>query len=227
MTTYTTTYTVSCPACGHDKVRKAGVQSGKQRYRCYACNKRFRHGMELGKRVPAEQVGAAVRMFYMGMSYKQIAEAMADAYDIPEPSKATIYEWVCDYTDKATEAMKDHKADVDDSWVADEMLVRVGGEKMWNWNVMDEKTRYILASLLTRERDAASARKVIQKALDAAQHPQDRQANILHVGTAPALSRHQARPEPRDAGGAEQQPFGAVARHLSLAHQDAARAGQP
>ena len=35
MTTYTTTYTVSCPYCGHDKVRKA----------CEACKKRFRGGI--------------------------------------------------------------------------------------------------------------------------------------------------------------------------------------
>ena len=101
MTTYTktTTYTVSCPYCGHGEVRKAGFQGGYQRYDCKACKKRFRVGMEKGKRVPAERVGHAIRLFYMGTSYKQIAEAMADVYDIPEPSKATIYEWVRDYTD--------------------------------------------------------------------------------------------------------------------------------
>ena len=119
----------------------------------------------------AEQVGAAVRMYYSGMSYKQIAEDMADAYDIPEPSKATVYEWVRDYTDKALERMKDHKADVGDSWVADEMMVGVGGEKMWNWNVMDEKTCYILASHLSRTRTATSARVVMNKALEAAKTP--------------------------------------------------------
>ena len=64
--------------------------------------------------------------------------------------------------------MKEHKADVGDSWVADEMMVSVGGEKMWNWNVMDEKTRYILASRLSRERTAGAARKVMDKALAAA-----------------------------------------------------------
>ena len=40
------------------------------------------------------------------MSYKQIAESMADTCNIPEPSKATIYEWVRDYMDKAVEAMQ-------------------------------------------------------------------------------------------------------------------------
>ena len=171
MTTYASTFTVTCPGCGGGHVKKVGMQAGHQRYQCRACNKKFRHGILKGRRVPAEQVGMAIRSFYMGLSYKQTAEGMADAYDIPEPSKATIYEWVRDYTDKATEAMKEHKADVGDSWVADEMMVDVGGEKMWNWNVMDEDTRYILASRLSRERTAGAARKVMDKALAAAKTP--------------------------------------------------------
>ena len=171
MTTYATTFTVACPACGGDRVKKVGMQASHQRWQCRACNKKFRRDIEEGKRVPAEQVGAAVRMYYSGLSYKQVAENMADANDIPEPSKATVYEWVRDYTDKAVERMKDHKADVGDSWVADEMMVDVGGEKMWNWNVMDEKTRYILASHLARTRTAGQARKVMEKAMDAAKTP--------------------------------------------------------
>ena len=55
--------------------------------------------MPEGRRVSAEQMGMAVRMFYSGMSYKQIGETVADAFDIPEPSKSTIYEWVKEYTD--------------------------------------------------------------------------------------------------------------------------------
>ena len=70
-----------------------------------------------------------------------------------------------------TKAMKDHKADVGDSWVADEMQVNVGGEKIWNWNVMDEKTRYVLASHLSRTPTAGSMRKVINEALAAANSP--------------------------------------------------------
>ena len=49
----------------------------------------------------------AVRMFYSGMSYKQIAETVADAFNIPEPSKSTIYDWVVDYTDKATATLRE------------------------------------------------------------------------------------------------------------------------
>ena len=124
-----------------------------------------------GRRVPAEQIGAAIRMFYSGMSYKQIGENMADMYDIPEPSKQTIYAWVKTYTDVATDRMDDYKAEVGDHWVADEMLVDVGGEQFWNWNVMDADTRYILASHLSPFRDAKAAEAVMLKASNAASKP--------------------------------------------------------
>lgn len=171
--TETTTYTVNCPACGSDHVVKDGKQSGEQRYRCKPCQKRFRAGGKAeGRRMDSDMVGSAIRDYYTGKSYKQIAEGLKDEYDLPnEPSKATIYEWVRDYTDKALKQMKGHKAKAGGHWVADEMQVKVGGQKMWLWNVMDSKTRYILSSHLTPRRDANAARVVLRKASLAADKP--------------------------------------------------------
>ena len=167
-----TTYAINCPACESERVVKDGFQRGTQRYECKACQKKFRaNGKAQGRRIPSEWIGAAIRDYYTGMSYKQIGEGMASRYDIPEPSKATIYEWVRDFTDKAVEEMANHKATTGDHWVADEMQVDVGGEKAWLWNVMDWRSRYILASHLSRERDAQAAKTVFRKALAAADKP--------------------------------------------------------
>ena len=69
----------------------------------------------------AEMMGSAIRDYYTGKSYKQIAEGLKEEYDLPkEPSKATIYEWVRDYTDKALKQMGGHKAKTGGHWVADE-----------------------------------------------------------------------------------------------------------
>ena len=171
--TETTTKTVNCPSCDADHVIKIGKQSGQQRYRCKSCNKKFRAGGKAeGRKMDAEMMGSAIRDFYTGKSYKQIAEGLKEEYDLPkEPSKATVYEWVRDYTDKAMSQMKNHKAKTGGHWVADEMQVDVGGKKMWLWNVMDSKTRYILASHLTPRRDANAARVVLRKAALAADKP--------------------------------------------------------
>ena len=173
--TETKTIKIDCPDCHSTHVVKMGKQNGQQRYLCRGCSNAFRaNGMPEGRQASAEQMGMAVRMFYSGMSYKQIAEAMSDAFNIPEPSKSTLYDWVVDYTDQATTTLgkPEFKADTGPEWVADEMQVVVGGEKMWNWNVMDEKTRFILASHLSKERNLKAAETVMEKAEAAAKkHP--------------------------------------------------------
>ncbi len=173
--TTTTTYTVACPDCQGDKIKKHGFQKGEQRYFCKTCKKAFRAGDKAeGRRMDAEMMGSAIRDFYTGKSYKQIAEGLKDEYDLSnEPSKATLYEWVRDYTQKAAKELEGRKAKTGDQWVADEMAVKIDGyeKPLWLWNVMDSETKYILATHLTPSRDANAARAVLRKAIAAADNP--------------------------------------------------------
>jgi len=172
MAEFTKTYTFNCPYCGNTKIVKNGRQFGKQRYLCKSCRKQFNDtGAVNGYRVPAEHIGAAIGMYYRGMSYKQIGEHMADAYDMDEPEKSTIYQWVKDHSEVAADAMQDYPAHTSGKWVADEMQVKVGGENLWNWNVMDASTRYVLASHLSPNRDQRAAIAVMEKAAAAADGP--------------------------------------------------------
>ncbi len=172
MAKFTKTETINCPYCPSEDVVKNGRRSGYQRYLCRGCSKQFTSaGFLHGRRIAPERIGASVRMFYSGMSYKQIGETMADMYDMPEPAKASIYHWVKTYTDTAVREMEKHPAHTGGHWVADEMMVAVGGEKYWNWNVMDSETRYILASHLSKERTAGAAKTVMRKALKSADSP--------------------------------------------------------
>lgn len=163
---------LNCPACDSESIIKQGKRNGYQRYMCKDCRKKFSDsGNTKGHRYPPEQIGAAVRMFYSGMSYKAIAEHMEDMFDIPEPSKRTIYQWVKEYTDAATDEMADYPAHTGGDWVADEMVVWVGGEKYWHWNIMDASTRYILASYLSKNRDTRAATTVMKRAAAASAEP--------------------------------------------------------
>ena len=169
----TTRRAVKCPYCGHDKPAKWGRNSnGNQRYRCTPCGKAFLHtGALAGHRAPADHVGAAIHTFYGGNSYKQTAETLAQNYDIPEPSKATLYEWVTEYTDHAKAVLEDHPAHTSGKWVADETQVKVGGESYWLWNIMDAGTRYVLAVHLSPNRDTRAAVAVMRRAMASADAP--------------------------------------------------------
>jgi transposase-like protein len=106
-------------------------------------------------------------MYLSGMSYKQIAELIGRNFNLPEPSKETIYRWVQEYGDFAVEGLNGQVPQTSGHWVADEMQLKVGGQRMWNWNVMDRDTRYLLASHLSPYRDEREAIAVFEKAIKA------------------------------------------------------------
>lgn len=167
-------YEVNCPSCLDHSVVKAGQRNGYQRYRCKACRHHFRADGQAKRRknaYTAEMIGATIRDYYAGLSIKQLAESIKDRYDVPEPSKSTIYRWISEYTDKAKVALKDVKADTGDHWVVDELFVRVGGVQGYVWIVMDKKSRYVLSAVLTLDRDGKSATQALLKALAAAKRP--------------------------------------------------------
>ncbi len=172
MAEFTKTYTFNCPYCGNAKIVKNGKQAGKQRYRCKSCGKQFNDTGALGgRRATAEQIGAAVRMYFAGNSYKQTSEVMAQGHNMPEPSKETVYRWVAEQVETAKDIMADFPAHTSGKWVADEIQVNIGGEKMWLWNVMDAGTRYALAVHLSPNRDTRAAVAVMRKAMAAADNP--------------------------------------------------------
>ena len=229
--TTTTVTTLHCPSCDSDKVIKA-----RQARRPPALPlQELQEGIPFerqhpGRRFPPEQVGAALGMFYNGMSYKQIAENMEDMFDIPEPSKATVYEWVRDYSARALESMKRHRARTGDEWVADELVVRVGGQKYWLFNLMDTRTRYILAAHLSKYRGASAARDLMRKgAANAVNLPKTIKTDHLRSYISAIKDQvrrgREARPVGRHHGGGQQQSQRETARDVPGADQDAARFG--
>jgi len=95
------------------------------------------------------------------MSFNNVAKGMANEYGIRKPSTKTLYNWVREYGHKAFEIANRTPVNVGDEWVADEMMVDVEGGKAWNWNIMDAKTRYLLASHLTKGHSTADAMQAI------------------------------------------------------------------
>ena len=109
------------------------------------------------------EVGAGVDMYFDGLSYRRVADNIGEYFHQPT-TPMTILNWVRHLTDKARDMTADVKAHTGPEWVADEMQVRVGSEKMWLFNVMDARTRYVLAAYLTPERTTRAAQTTLAMA---------------------------------------------------------------
>ncbi len=118
------------------------------------------------------QVGAAVDMYFDGLSYQRTADNIAEHFD-RKTNPATVYRWVQEQTKRATDLVRDMKVRTGGEWVADELVVRVGGKNYWLFNVMDAKTRYVLAAYLSPERTTRAAATALAMARERAENAPD------------------------------------------------------
>ncbi|MBA7690237.1 hypothetical protein ES703_98761 [subsurface metagenome] len=160
---------ITCKYCGGNAVVKFGKYKGVQRYWCKVCNRKFKaDDTTFHMKTPVRQVTSALSMFYEGMSIKAIRRNLQQEYG-NMPSTATIYEWIQKYTQYATDSIKDYQPkSVGDTWIADETVLEIDGQNMWLFDIIDDKTRYLLATRLTRSRTTRDAQMLIDKAIKTA-----------------------------------------------------------
>jgi len=68
-----------------------------------------------------------------------------------------VYRWITKFTKQAINEVKDYKPNVGDVWVCDETMLDIEGRKLWFWDLIDAKTRFLLASRLSRSRTTKDA----------------------------------------------------------------------
>ena len=118
----------------------------------------------------AHEKGAAVDMYFDGVSYRKTAQNVKQYFGL-ETAPCTIYRWVRELTAKADSALKPTKVHAGDVWVADEVVVNVGGQNYWLFNVMDADSRFLLAAYLSPERTTRAAATALAMARERAAEP--------------------------------------------------------
>ena len=121
-------------------------------------------------RATPHEKGAAVDMYFDGLSYRQTARNM-DEYFGRKTDQTSIYNWVRELTRKANAIVQPMKVDGGGVWVADELVVNVGGRNYWLFNVMDSRSRFVLAAYLSPERTTRAAATALGLARERAAKP--------------------------------------------------------
>jgi putative transposase len=115
----------------------------------------------------ANEVSSALNMYYEGMSISAIQRHLKQEHN-HAPSTATIYEWIQKFTQYAIDSIKDYHPQVGDVWIADETVLNIDGSDLWLWDIIDDKTRYLLATRVSRKRTTADAQALIDRAIKTA-----------------------------------------------------------
>jgi transposase-like protein len=84
------------------------------------------------------------------------------------PSDSSVYGWITKFSEVAIKETEKQKPEVGDVWVADETVLKIEGKNTWFWDIIDAKTRFLLASHISTTRTTRDARKLMVKAAERA-----------------------------------------------------------
>ena len=173
---------ITCPVCKSERVIKWGIRKTEfgtvQRYACRDCNHKFvvDKGFCRMKNSP-KTITLTLDLYFKGVSQRKIADHLKQFENV-SVSQPTILEWIKKYLKLLARYSEKYKADVGNIWHSDEttIFIKKDGEKkyyQWIWNVMDAKTRYLLACEVTETRYVKDARKPLKIAKEAAMNVPD------------------------------------------------------
>src|SRR3989338_129776 len=158
---------VVCP-CGSAEVVKRGTYRTttevKQRYKCKACKRRFCPDLVKRTKVNGQMITLIMDLYYKGLSLRDIKGTIKTFYGVSLHHE-TIRQYVLRFTEKINAYTDKLKPKVSDRLQLDEQKLKTKSEKEWKWcwNVIDEKTRFLLANNITNERSIFEAKIVLDK----------------------------------------------------------------
>lgn len=162
---------LTCKYCQSPNVVKYGKYKEVQYYFCKDCRRKFASTDTIPKmQYPTSQVADVLNMYYEGMSLNEIRRNLIQQHN-SYISDVTALNWVQRFSKLAiTEAAK-YKPKVGSIWVADETVIDIDGKNVWFWDIIDTKTRFLLASHMSFTRTTKDAQALMEQALARAGKP--------------------------------------------------------
>ena len=110
-------------------------------------------------------ITAALDLYFKGLSLRSVADHLNQSYGL-QISHLTVYRWVgryipliVSYTEKTKPKI------VSQTWHADEMRIDVNGNLRNLWNLMDHRTRFLLAVQVTKRKGGSEAKRLLSDGL--------------------------------------------------------------
>ncbi len=115
----------------------------------------------------ASLIASALGMYYGGMALDGIQQQFKQDHNL-DMSESNYWNWVKRFTKEAIRQSKDFHPVVGDTFVADETYMKLGKRNVYFWDIIDTRTRFLLASHVSFTRSARDARELMKLAHDRA-----------------------------------------------------------
>jgi transposase-like protein len=159
-------HNITCKYCQSENVIKYGKYKDVQRYYCKDCKRKFAGVDTIPKmQYPTNQISDVLNMYYEGMSLNEIRRNLIQQHN-SYISDVTALNWVRRFSKPVIMEANKYKPDVGRVWVADETVIDIDGKNIWLWDIIDTKTRFLIASHMSYTRTTKDAQALMKQAYD-------------------------------------------------------------
>jgi len=157
---------IICKYCESEHIIKFGKRKETQYYFCKDCRRKFASTNTIPKmQYPRTLIADALNMYYEGMSLHEIRRNLIQQHN-SQISDVTVLNWVRRFSKMAITEAEKYKPDVSRVWVADETTIDIDGKNIWFWDIIDTKTRFLIASHMSYSRTTKDAQELMGKAYE-------------------------------------------------------------
>ena len=135
-----------CKYCGSESLIKKGFVNKKQLYKCKDCGHRFYlNGKFVRMKADKNLIVTALNLYYDGLSLKKAQRNLEQIFG-ERISQVTILNWIKKYSKLVKEFVMTLTPQLSGLWHEDETMLNCEGRNIWFWEMIDEDTKFLVAS---------------------------------------------------------------------------------
>jgi transposase-like protein len=157
---------MKCKYCGSENLIKKGFVAKKQIYKCKDCGHRFYDNDNFAKmKVDKKSIVLALNLYYDGLSLRKTQRNLEQIFGL-SISQVTILNWIKKYSKLVQEYVMTFEPELSGKWHEDETLLKCEGKNIWFWEMIDEETKFIVASHVSGTRTLQDTITIFKKGQD-------------------------------------------------------------
>jgi len=157
---------MECKYCHSENVIKKGFVQKKQLYKCKDCGRRFFENGKFAKmRTDKNIIVAALNFYYDGLSLRKAQRNLEQIFG-ERVSQVTILNWLKKYSQLTAAYVKTLTPQLSGLWHEDETMLSCEGRNVWFWEMIDEDTRFLVASHISGTRTFEDTVAIFKKGVE-------------------------------------------------------------
>ena len=112
-------------------------------------------------------IATAIDLYYEGLSVRKVANQLKKIFDV-QSSQVSVWNWIMKYSKFVTDFVETLKPQLIGIYKVDETAIKTKGLDAWFWEIIDQDTKFLVASHLSRSRPIKEAIALFEKSMKVA-----------------------------------------------------------